>query len=183
MLAVIDEVTEEFLRRSTRVFSTRVQASLRVCSFSEVSDSVLMWSHYAKMHEGLCMEYDIEALPRGDLRRRFLFPVIYNDGLFDGTPHLLARLRTGRLNTLVALLSCLHKAPDWEYEREWRFVLPFGEAMPEGPYHMPKPSRVLIGARVRSQNVRVVSRTARDRGIPVVRMRLSERQLRLEEGE
>ena len=32
--------------------------SLRVACFSETNRSILMWSHYAKNHQGFCIEYD-----------------------------------------------------------------------------------------------------------------------------
>ncbi len=39
--------------------SAGVRASLGVICFSERSDSLLMWSHYADNHNGICIEFDI----------------------------------------------------------------------------------------------------------------------------
>jgi len=45
-----------------------VKEKLRICCFSEVPDSILMWSHYAKHHQGFCIEYDTGLMTRLDFR-------------------------------------------------------------------------------------------------------------------
>lgn len=35
---------------------------VKLCSFSAVNDSLLMWGHYSDNHRGFCLEYDIEQL-------------------------------------------------------------------------------------------------------------------------
>jgi hypothetical protein len=59
--------------------------TLKVCSFSSVKDSIIMWGHYSENHKGFCLEYDISQLPPSELSRRLLFPVIYSEKLFDAT--------------------------------------------------------------------------------------------------
>ena len=36
---------------------------LKICCFSEVDDNILMWSHYADSHKGLCLEFDTKKIP------------------------------------------------------------------------------------------------------------------------
>jgi hypothetical protein len=38
------------------------RAVTKVSSSSEVSDSILMWSHYADNHRGFCVEYGLRGL-------------------------------------------------------------------------------------------------------------------------
>ena len=57
----------------------------KVCSFSEVHDSILMWSHYSDHHRGLCIEYDLSPLRYHHAFRRNLYPVFYSADLYDLT--------------------------------------------------------------------------------------------------
>ncbi|HEY5590485.1 MAG TPA: DUF2971 domain-containing protein [Paludibacter sp.] len=34
-----------------------------ICCFSEINDSILMWSHYANNHTGICLKFDILSDP------------------------------------------------------------------------------------------------------------------------
>ena len=80
------------------------------------------------------------------------------------------------------MLASIHKSPEWEYEREWHLVVPLGDDGTEGfPFRMPKPARVLLGARMRANDKQDVSRIADDRGIAVVRMSLGATGFKLRE--
>ena len=37
----------------------RALNDIGVCCFSKTEKSILMWSHYSKYHEGICLEFDI----------------------------------------------------------------------------------------------------------------------------
>ena len=36
----------------------------KMSCFSEIHDSILMWSYYANSHMGICIEYDLSKLPK-----------------------------------------------------------------------------------------------------------------------
>jgi hypothetical protein len=87
-------------------------SDMAVCSFASRPDDVLMWSHYADHHRGLCVQIGT----RNDYFARSLpFPITYQKErpsipwLQDRPPEAL----------LEALLT---KADFWSYEREWRQV-------------------------------------------------------------
>lgn len=52
-----------------------MQDAVLVGCFSERNDSLLMWSHYADEHRGLCMGYNLHDL----IKTYNCFPVIYSD--------------------------------------------------------------------------------------------------------
>ena len=58
----------------------------KICSFSAVNDSILMWGHYAQDHKGFCVEYDLEKLEPDHPLRRTLYPVIYSPQLYWKCP-------------------------------------------------------------------------------------------------
>lgn len=81
-----------------------------VLSLSETWDNMLLWSHYAKDHKGICIGFysniDIFGVA---LKVRYTeeFPVITPP--FDSGETILEK-------------SFLTKARCWEYEKEWRVV-------------------------------------------------------------
>lgn len=91
--------------------------SMRVCSFSEKRDDILMWGHYADSFNGFCIEFNLAA--DFDLRST-CWPVEYRDTYPDLlTPHPHLPL-TGNFAFIKLMLS---KSIQWAYEKELRAFL------------------------------------------------------------
>jgi hypothetical protein len=104
-------------------FAENIYTSVGVLCFSALQDSILMWSHYAEMHAGICLEF----LREGELSNAL--PISYSDeypvvDLFK----IEASLRRGGEEAAAAKkfvdLIYLSKATQWKYEDEWRLVDP-----------------------------------------------------------
>jgi hypothetical protein len=137
--------------RNTVAGIREFRKAMKLCSFSEANDSILMWGHYAQNHKGFCVEYDIEPLPPEHALRRNLYPVLYSPHLYDMTQfvHGLVHPNRGAFSpTGDLLLSVLHKFDGWQYEREWRAVIFTPGALPDQNSSVPKPSRVFLGAKM-----------------------------------
>lgn len=82
-----------------------------VCCFSKTEKSILMWSHYCKYHQGICLEFDILEDPTFF---SVAIPVEYVD-----TMPLYDHFREKKLlvNKLIQ-----PKARCWEYEEEVRII-------------------------------------------------------------
>lgn len=76
-----------------------------VCCFTTKKDNLLMWSHYADSHKGVCYEFDTQFLPG-------LVPIIYS------SEYPIIRLydKNSYRNAIFT------KSKDWSYEEEWRMV-------------------------------------------------------------
>ncbi len=101
-----------------------------VACFSEIPDSILMWSHYASYHSGLCI--GIRPAKMGLPREKALrWKVRYLD---ERLP-----LDHSRPNDIP-----LRKARAWRYEREWRVVMATSDLTPGNrplsPEHKKHPS-------------------------------------------
>jgi len=86
-----------------------------VACFSEDFDNILMWSHYADGHKGLCLEFDTNYIPFDDVSKvhhvkyRNAYPVI--------SP---VAFLTEPIESLTPLIT---KSEEWCYENEWRIIL------------------------------------------------------------
>lgn len=141
LFSVAAEVSSGTIRHQNAV----LQRGMKICSFSERNDSIVMWGHYADSHKGFCMEYATSDLD--DFRRYALFPVVYSDELFDATRYVL-RSMVGGTNNLYGMLAASRKSSDWSYEKEWRLILPLGESYVDSNFAMPRPSAIYLGSRI-----------------------------------
>lgn len=149
------EILDKFnkLQRKSQVINMtkKLQSGFGVLSLSELPTSILMWSHYSNSHTGFCIEYNFSDLPYHDLRRRLCFPVYYRKKLTNATRYL-ANTDLRNFNNLFGQYLCLLKSDEWAYEREWRIVFPTGSEFANDEITMPKPSSIILGIRVNSEN-------------------------------
>lgn len=109
----------------SREIQNRVSHITAFVSFAKRNDNLLMWSHYGEKHTGACIEFDTYYLRKeidelkqvdyaktiGAKRKEVPLPL---EGQDDTTPEYQRRVRE--------FLS--FKAKEWEYEEEWRFIVP-----------------------------------------------------------
>jgi len=171
---ILSEIVPNYIK-TTVEFLQVVRTIAKICSFSAVHDSILMWSHYAKDHQGLCLEYDLQKFDPGDPFLRNLYPVTYSHDLVDLTPWA-EKLVTGKAEELTPgflLLGVLLKFEGWEYEQEWRYVS-FQEAPTASrDRQMPQPSRIFLGSKATPATTNEVRAICEGKNIPVWQMRMS----------
>jgi len=117
-----------------------------VLCFCEVFKDPVMWSHYADRHRGLVIE--IEANVHDDAYHKVLYsrrPIIQQRWLGDREKH------TEELKGVFSEFFRF-KAPSWNYEREWRAVVPLDKCdVAEGMFLWRIPdnfiTRLIIGIR------------------------------------
>lgn len=114
--------------------SAGVRASLGIICFTRREDNLLMWSHYANNHKGICIEFDANAP---------FFTGKYKNsckGLFGQGATKEYYQNVGELKKVTYLKnrplfidpsdlqndteSWLTKSEDWAYEQEYRILLP-----------------------------------------------------------
>ena len=152
--------------------STKEQRNMGILCLSEEWDSIRMWSHYAKDHKGVCLEFTlaegnclgdddicspvnyVRHYPQIDLEQMLLNP--------DG----------GTINLIMKT-----KFIDWSYEKEWRLITPRGDQ--ECPWPGPI-SRVILGIRIEDKFKANIEKLCKARNIPCVQARKANREFRIE---
>ncbi|WP_129141750.1 DUF2971 domain-containing protein [Modicisalibacter coralii] len=176
---VCKEVAENNIIEMNERFNAAVKQGYKICSFSQRMDSMLMWSHYSANHTGFAIEYDFSELPVTDIRSRCLWPVLYDDELFDASGFFMEKSREGSFNNLFGIISAIHKAKDWSYEHEWRMIIPMSPSDPPMNYYMPVPKAVYLGSKISKEDEGIIVDIARAKGIDVHRMRLSHNRFQM----
>lgn len=94
----------------------------RVCCFSQENNNILMWSHYADEHNGICFCFRSKRIEGGnflvlDSDDYLLFPVAYQEDM----PKQVNMLSNYEHEELAAFLYTKHFM--WEYENEYRLIM------------------------------------------------------------
>ncbi len=156
----------------------------KICSFSEASDSLLMWSHYADHHRGFCIEYNLESLvDPNHFFLRNLYPVLYSHDFYDLGP-FVDGLGGGPetrsdFQPMLPLLAMLTKFEGWAYEKEWRLFQEKPDIVDDGKKESPVPSRIFIGARFETSKGTDVVSVCKEKEIPLSRMRIAKDKFQL----
>lgn len=177
-IAKIAELKTQFKKISERnalerhdEFVSGVRSTFRICCFSELKSSILMWSHYADKHSGFVLEYDISKLDEYSPFRRLLFPVIYQDHFHD-VADFLQTDKGANYNNRFLNKAALLKSPEWAYEREWRLLLANGLMRNESSCSIVPPSALYIGAKTSPENIAKLVEISKSKAIKVFKMSL-----------
>ncbi|MCR4880259.1 MAG: DUF2971 domain-containing protein [Bacilli bacterium] len=129
-------IVREFYKKYKKEWDANLEKSLNdirkqtvVTSFSKRNDSMLMWSHYANSHRGVCLEYEVQE-------DNFLKEVNYSKDMVGIKIYNLTSIQLAKdyLNRNGILKEVNYrfdddiykpffiKALDWEYEDEVRYV-------------------------------------------------------------
>jgi len=117
---------------------------VKLCSFSAIKDSLLMWGHYADNHRGFCLEYDLEALNADHSFRKNLYPVVYSHQLYGLRQYAEKLVAPDRQEfcPMLPLLAMIHKFHGWKYEEEWRMIFEKEVVTADHDQPAPTPSRI-----------------------------------------
>lgn len=171
--AKINTVYEQ-LENMVKQMHSQLGEVIGITCFSETPNNMLMWSHYANRHTGICVEYDFSRLfstaadtlllPVTYDQKRPLFPldqmVVGSDGKIRSSQPLPA-------DALVTIIKALTiKSDVWSYEREWRHIM-FTKSAPNRLVKLPIISKIIMGMNISTESEQKVIAVARKRHIPV----------------
>lgn len=144
----------------------------RVACFAQTPYSMLMWSHYAKYHQGFCIEYETPNLSDENIEiYQNLFPVIYTDTRTDLTKLSLDWKSSGTLSESdiwdFYKYCLLSKSLDWKYQQEWRLIS-CDDLLTDAKYNCKffKIKKVYLGNKMPIKDRMEVIEICKSKGIP-----------------
>lgn len=143
----------------------------RIACLSEDNDSILMWSHYANNHKGVCIEYDFQ-----ELIEKFkcdLFPIIYVKRRKKYTPYDLIN------SSLTFQKSVFLKADVWSYEKEWRILKCFQNDIMQFGKDTFKPKAIYLGYKIDEESKERLINICKDNNLECWQMQLDECEYKL----
>lgn len=165
----------------------RDQGLPRICCFSGRDDSILMWSHYANYHQGICLRF--RSFKRRCEKNGSKDDILINLGLMvEGCDYYLLNLyspNTGKIaaTTVFSEVDCIDDLPesvnyfdesraikmykflltkfsDWKYENEYRIMVS-NNILENGllKYQKNDLEGIIFGLRINHKNARLVYKT------------------------
>lgn len=98
-----------FVEQCSRDLAKNIEINYRVYCLTPRDDNLLMWSHYAKDHTGVCLQFDVRTEPFIGACK-----VVYQPTLPVNT--LLEHENDTMIKTLLT------KSDVWSYEQEYRVI-------------------------------------------------------------
>lgn len=166
---MVDDLSEsytEYLAKLNALYQSSVYA---VC-FTETNDNILMWSHYAQNHQGICIEYDFSTLEFTSKILNRLSPVKYTNKLFDMEDY------PDKNPIEKTTLASLSKFDCWAYEKEWRIISHLKE---EQRFQLNKPTAIIFGTKTSDKHKEWISKICEERGISIKQAELDRREYKL----
>lgn len=143
----------EFVKRSSELIKDKVITPIQefitsasLCCFSANNKSLLMWSHYADSHRGVCIGFDTKVLLKNFTR---IFWVKYKIKF----PEL--DLLKMPIDSIFDILA--NKSNEWQYEKEIRIL---GEAKGNFPFIKEAVREIIFGIRTTEEQRTTIVRLA-----------------------
>ncbi|MCX9026407.1 MAG: DUF2971 domain-containing protein [Candidatus Methanoperedens sp.] len=111
-----------------KLLKDRAKNRFKICTFSETNSSILMWSHYADSHKGICLcfktqkvknHHILEFLIPESMSKPILFPVDYD----KPKPKKINMLTFSPEENKKLVNFYFRKHHEWNYEKEHRKVI------------------------------------------------------------
>lgn len=165
-LDVLQQIYNEYLNdeESMQYQSEQIQNDFSSACFSEDYDSMLMWSHYARNHEGFCIEYNFKNFDLHKFNHYVIAPIDYT---------------TKRPQNCGLIHSSFSKYKDWSYEKEWRITNCLLADYSTEYYSGLKINSIILGAKISSENAINLISICLDKKINIYKMTLDNHKYKL----
>lgn len=132
--------------------------NLGILSLASNNKNLLMWSHYASAHKGMCLEFKrINDTALADDKKTK--PMSYNDSY----PSIHVTSILSETDTLSNKIRILHtKSKHWEYEQEWRHVVEQGDMLYAWPATL---TSVYFGCKAEMPDIHLVKSIIADSNV------------------
>ena len=186
VFAQSEAVCSDFLDSAIRLINNtrnNIISNSKVACFSELYDSILMWSHYADEHKGFAVVYTYGGLQSAKvynsngemITRKILVDRIHysqtsldsSQLFFDETPEYL---KTGKWSNCFGQSHLFYKLAEWSYEKEWRLWIVQNDfsKTEDAAYLAVKPSAVILGTRMSVEDKKKVFESVKGRDITIL---------------
>lgn len=138
----------------------------KISCFSEINNSILMWSHYANQHKGFCIEYNASEIE--EKIKKEIYPVFYHETFF---PLIKTEneINDKKFNSLI-------KYKYWAYEKEWRLIL-------NKDFVYLKPSKIYLGVKFNDRDIDLFKEIAHEQSCKLYKMNMNYTKYKLEPNE
>ena len=149
--------TRTDLTQEIDVFKNRLN-NFGILSLTGNAKNILMWSHYAEDHKGICIEFErneVNGLGDSGKTKKVNYTKNY--------PSLSSKTLLSKKDTESSLMRVLYtKSESWSYEQEWRMLIPQGNTV----YAVPgKVKSIIFGARASNMDIDIIEQLIKNKNV------------------
>lgn len=158
---------EKLLNMAISEYEEKI-SNMGVISFTESPQNILMWSHYADEHKGICLEFtlnDGQALNDVAIYKvsyEYYYPEIDFEKIWN-------------INGLAKIL--LTKSEEWESEKEFRLIRMSGNELFDYPIPL---SGIIFGLKTPESEKSMIKKILSDKDINFQQIKLANQEYKLE---
>ena len=161
-----------------------------VSCFSELYKSILMWSHYADYHKGICIKYDKKDLDNFVVRKKMhLEKVLYSlkstitaEEYLKVLDNNSCKEEKDECSKEIVKKTVFNKNKCWKYEKEWRIVC-FRDEEKVGAdgfdIELPKPVAIYMGTNIKDEDRNFIENLCREKEIELYQMKMKKDKVEL----
>ncbi len=148
------ESVETLIRHTQIEYMNQFLNKAKICCMSYINDSILMWAHYSKNHEGICIEFDTE-----EMLFKIGSKVNYSNEIYKFVISNIEDIKEEKiLEKYWELVTT--KYLHWQYEQEYRIFSMTGNCKVK--YNPESLKAVYFGLRCNQENISTVRSILRD---------------------
>ena len=167
-----------------------IRESLLVSCFSKNNNSILMWSHYANKHTGVCVEFEVSSEDFQEIKydkKRTQLDLKTITAVVLGHDYIGEKIDSNNPSIMKKIKKILFtKFIDWHYEDEVRIVFTSHNEN-DGVFYsdkdnrfllkMPQIKRIYTGCRIEKKNLEMLKKKYKN--IEIVEMKDSEKEYKV----
>ena len=176
---LFEQVYNQCISNLDKVHSSLGQ-KVGITCFSQRWDNILMWSHYANKHTGICVEYDFD-IPFDTSPNSLLLPIRYTserplipiDKVWPVDDASKENAHDKRATSLAFTKALISKSNVWKYEQEWRHIVFLSEQSTR-LVELPIVSKIIMGVNISEENRKVIADFAAKKRIALYQTHMKE---------
>lgn len=153
--ALSKENIEKTVTRIQQTHTDHITKEVGILCVSTKRDDILMWSHYADSHRGICLEFD----------GNFAFMAHAQKVKYSSERQPINPYKDSPDEMLQKAL--LTKSIHWSYEAEWRLIRYIGRGPGAVKFRPPNLTGVIIGAQAKAATVQSIGTWVRKSESPI----------------
>lgn len=168
----MDSETQKQLNEDREKFFDMITNEVFISCFSEDNLSILMWSHYADYHKGICIEYLKDDMEKQCNKDMDLVKVDYRDECSE----LIEYTAQGEYSMEK---FCSTKSSCWSYEKEWRLIAYADNKSNGVNKKFIKPIGIYLGSKIDESDKRFIRDFCEKNKINLYQMKLKKNSFKI----
>lgn len=173
---IIPDLVEHYIKHREDLYF-KDYSNYGILSLTDNYNNILMWSHYADMHKGICLKFNTDKLIKSGLFESGC--IVFYDDKYPTLDLLNFVSPVVDVEIKLLILLFFNKHISWKYENEYRIIKIFGhhrdpkQLIEQRKVKITSDSieEVILGSRFPVEKIHEIKSICKEKGIPLYQMK------------